>query len=160
MKSFIGTFVNKIDAKGRISVPASFRAVLQAKSLSSVTCYPALTGPCIEGCGLDRIEAMVETLPDDPIPGVEEDAIAHLIFASARDLPFDGGGRIVLPADFLKKADLTDQGAFVGKGRTFQIWNPAALEAAHAEMLSRTVEGRAADLKAKTIGSKTGTETL
>ncbi len=150
MKSFIGTFVNKIDAKGRISVPASFRAVLQTKSLSSVTCYPALTGPCIEGCGLDRIEAMVETLPDEPIPGVEEDAIAHLIFASARDLPFDGGGRIVLPSDFLKKADLTDQGAFVGKGRTFQIWNPAALEVAHAEMLSRTIEGRAADLKAKT----------
>ncbi len=160
MKSFIGTFVNKIDAKGRISVPAPFRAVLQTKSLSGVTCYPALTGPCIEGCGLDRIEAMVETLPDDPIPSVDEDAIAHLIFASARDLPFDGGGRIVLPADFLKKADLTDQGAFVGKGRTFQIWNPTALEAVQAEMFSRAMEERAAQVKEKAIGSKARTEAV
>ncbi|MDG2244170.1 MAG: division/cell wall cluster transcriptional repressor MraZ [Rhodospirillaceae bacterium] len=149
MKSFIGTFINKIDAKGRISVPAPFRAVLQAKSLSGVTCYPALTGPCIEGCGLDRIEAMVETLPDEPIPGVEEDVIAHLIFASARDLPFDGGGRIVLPADFLKKADLTGQGAFVGKGRTFQIWNPSALETAQAEMFERAMAERESLLRAR-----------
>lgn len=149
MKSFIGTFVNKIDAKGRISVPAPFRAVLQAKNLSGVTCYPALTGPCIEGCGLDRIEAMVETLPDDPIPGVDEDAIAHLIFASARDLQFDGGGRIVLPTDFLTKSDLSDQGAFVGKGRTFQIWNPSALETAQAEMFERAMAARQAQLETR-----------
>lgn len=149
MKSFIGTFVNKIDAKGRISVPAPFRAVLQAKNLSGVTCYPALTGPCIEGCGLDRIEAMVETLPDDPIPGVDEDAIAHLIFASARDLPFDGGGRIVLPADFLKKAGLSEQGAFVGKGRTFQIWEPEALGAAQADMFERAMSERKAQVQAR-----------
>ena len=56
MKSFIGTFENKIDSKGRISVPATFRAVINAKSLNSVICYSSLTGPCIEGCGLDRIE--------------------------------------------------------------------------------------------------------
>ncbi|MGY8963412.1 MAG: division/cell wall cluster transcriptional repressor MraZ [Rhodospirillales bacterium] len=149
MKSFIGTFVNKIDAKGRISVPAPFRAVLQTKSLSGVTCYPALTGPCIEGCGLDRIEAMVEKLPDEPIPSVDEDAIAHLIFASARDLPFDGGGRIVLPTDFLKKASLSDHGAFVGKGRTFQIWNPSALEIAQAEMFERAMAEREAHLRAR-----------
>ncbi len=149
MKSFIGTFVNKIDAKGRISVPAPFRAVLQAKNLSGVACYPALTGPCIEGCGLDRIEAMVETLPDQPIPGLDEDAIAHLIFASARELPFDGGGRIVLPAEFLKKAALSDHGAFVGKGRTFQIWNPSDLEQAQAEMFERAMAERQAMIEAR-----------
>lgn len=149
MKAFIGTFVNKIDAKGRISVPAPFRAALQAKKLSSVAVYPALTGPCIEGCGLDRIEAMVEAMPDKPIPGVDEDAIAHLIFASARELPFDGGGRIVLPSEFLEKAGLTDQGAFIGKGRTFQIWNPPALQAAQAEMFSRAMAERQALVKAR-----------
>ena len=149
MKAFIGTFVNKIDAKGRISVPAPFRAALQANNLSSVTVYPALTGPCIEGCGLDRIEAMVETMPDEPIPGVDEDAIAHLIFASARELPFDGGGRIVLPSEFLEKAGLTDQGAFIGKGRTFQIWNPPALQAAQTKMFSRAMAERQALVKAR-----------
>jgi MraZ protein len=149
MKAFIGTFINKIDAKGRISVPAPFRTVLQAKNLTGVAVYPALTGPCIEGCGLDRIEAMVETMPDEPIPGLDEDAIAHLIFASARDLPFDGGGRIVLPVEFLDKAGLKDQGAFVGKGRTFQIWHPPALEAAQAGMFQRAMAEREALVKAR-----------
>ena len=144
MKAFIGTYINKIDAKGRISVPAPFRNVLQAKNLVGVAVYPALTGPCIEGCGVDRIEAMVETMPDDPIPGLDDDAVAHLIFASARDLPFDGGGRIVIPIEFLAKANLTDQGAFVGKGRTFQIWNPSALEAAHTDMFERAMAEREA----------------
>ena len=149
MKAFIGTFINKIDAKGRISVPAPFRTVLQAKNLTGVAVYPALTGPCIEGCGLDRIEAMVETMPDDPIPGLDEDSTAHLIFASARDLPFDGGGRIVLPTEFLEKAGLKDQGAFVGKGRTFQIWDPAVLETAHSDMFQRAMAEREALLKAR-----------
>jgi MraZ protein len=92
---------------------------------------------------------MVEKLPDEPIPSVDEDAIAHLIFASARDLPFDGGGRIVLPTDFLKKASLSDHGAFVGKGRTFQIWNPSALEIAQAEMFERAMAEREAHLRAR-----------
>lgn len=149
MKAFIGTFVNKIDAKGRISVPAPFRTVLHAKNLNGVAVYPALTGPCIEGCGLDRIEAMVETMPDSPIPGVDEDTVAHLIFASARELPFDGGGRIVLPAEFTEKAGLKDQGAFVGKGRTFQIWDPPALEATQAEMFAQAMSEREALVNAR-----------
>ena len=149
MKAFIGTFINKIDAKGRISVPAPFRTVVQAKNLTGVAVYPALTGPCIEGCGLDRIEAMVDTMPDEPIPGLDDDAIAHLIFASARELLFDGGGRIVLPTEFMDKANLKDLGAFVGKGRTFQIWNPSALEAAQSEMFQRAMAEREALINAR-----------
>jgi len=142
MSAFIGTFINKIDTKGRISVPAGFRSILQTKSLSSVTCYPSLTGPCIEGCGLDRIEAMVERLPDQLVPGIEEDQIAHLIFSSARDLPFDTGGRIVLPSDFIKRAEIIDYGAFVGKGRTFQIWNPSALAKIQSDMFEKAMSER------------------
>ena len=144
MKAFIGTFINKIDAKGRVSVPAQFRAVLEHKNLSGVAVYPALTGPCIEGCGLDRIEAMVDAMPDEPIPGLNEDTIAHLIFASARQLTFDSGGRIVLPPEFLDKASLRDQAAFVGKGRTFQVWNPSALESVQLDMFQQALSERKA----------------
>ena len=142
MKSFIGTFENKIDSKGRISVPATFRAVINAKSLNSVICYSSLTGPCIEGCGLDRIEKMVEALPDQPIPGKSEDTIAHLIFSSARELIFDSGGRIVLPNDFIGNANINDYGAFVGKGKTFQIWNPKKLKEVQSRMLASLMSER------------------
>jgi MraZ protein len=152
MKSFIGTFVNKIDAKGRISVPAPFRNVLQQKGLTGVTCYPSITGPCIEGCGIDRIEAMVDMLPDEPIPSMQEDSIAHLIFASARDLQFDTGGRIVLPSDFINEAKLLQYGAFVGKGRTFQIWEPKELEKIQKKLLTVAISQR------KKIEETKGTE--
>tara|TARA_B100000073_G_scaffold93546_2_gene74147 strand:+ start:440 stop:889 length:450 start_codon:yes stop_codon:yes gene_type:complete len=142
MKSFIGTFENKIDSKGRISVPATFRAVINAKSLNSVICYSSLTGPCIEGCGLDRIERMVEELPDQPIPGRSEDTIAHLIFSSARELTFDSGGRIVLPNDFITNANIDGYGAFVGKGKTFQIWNPVKLKKVQSKMLETLISQR------------------
>jgi MraZ protein len=147
VKTFIGTFVNKIDAKGRISVPAPFRMVIQAKGLAGIALYPSLTDdPCIEGCGLDRIETLAESLPDDALPGARQDAIAHLIIGTARETPFDGGGRIVLPEDFMAKARLTDKGAFVGKGRSFQIWEPAALAEAQAAMTRRLAAARRAEL--------------
>ncbi len=147
MKAFIGTFINKIDAKGRISVPASFRAVVQARGLAGVALYPSLTDQCIEGCGMDRIESLSDAQPDNPLPNVEQDAIAHLIIGTAREALFDGGGRIVLPEDFMAKAGLTDKGAFVGKGRTFQIWEPSALANAQSAMLNRLLTARRREIE-------------
>ena len=148
MKAFIGTFVNKIDAKGRISVPASFRAVLQARGLSGVALYPSLIGErCVEGCGLDHIEKLSDDQPDNPLPPVDQDAIAHLIIGTAREALFDGGGRIVLPEDFMAKAGLSDKGAFVGKGRTFQIWEPSALADAQSTLLNRLITARRREIE-------------
>lgn len=145
VKAFTGTFVNKIDAKGRISVPASFRAVVSARGLTGVALYPSLLDPCIEGCGMDRIEALVDAQPDSALPSVQEDEVTHLIIGAARDILFDGGGRIVLPEDFMAQAKLSDKGAFVGKGRTFQIWEPAALAEAQAQMMQRIIARRRAE---------------
>jgi MraZ protein len=141
--AFIGTHVNKIDAKGRISVPASFRAVVQARGLMGVALYPSpLDEPCLEGCGMDHIENLSNAMPVDPLPAVEQDAIAHLIIGTAHEALFDGGGRIVLPEEFMKRAGLTDKGAFVGKGRTFQIWEPAALADAQNALRNHIIATR------------------
>jgi MraZ protein len=137
VKFFTGQYTNKIDAKGRISVPAPFRAVVQARGLAGVALYPSLTHPCIEGCGMDQIDKWAEDQPDNPLPSAREEAISHLIIGAAREALFDGGGRIVLPEDFMAKARLTDQGAFVGQGRRFQIWEPRALADAQAAMAQR-----------------------
>jgi MraZ protein len=85
---------------------------------------------------------MVDMLPDEPIPGLQEDSIAHLIFASARDLPFDTGGRIVLPLEFINEAKLQQYAAFVGKGRTFQIWEPQELKRIQKELLTLAIDQR------------------
>jgi MraZ protein len=149
MKAFIGTFVNKIDAKGRISVPASFRTVVQAKGLNGVALYPSPVGTCIEGCGMDRIEALVEAMEDQPLPSLDNDSIAHLIIGIARETPFDAGGRIVLPEDFIARAELGDHGAFVGKGKTFQIWKPETLKAMQDDLTQRVMSARRDQLAAR-----------
>lgn len=136
MSSFIGTFENKIDAKGRVSVPARFRAVLEARNLSGIALYPSLRYPCLEASGMDRIETMVSRMDDSPIPA-GNDELSEFIFASAREIPFDPNGRILLPEDFRASTGLTDKAAFVGRGNRFEIWEPAAQAKMEAEQRAR-----------------------
>ena len=126
MKAFFGTFVNKVDAKGRISVPAPFRAVIQGRGLMSVAVHPSLFDPCLEGAGFDRFENLLSGFTDAFVATARDEA-AELIMEELRELPLDGDGRIVLPDEFITKANLKDQAAFVGRGWKFQIWEPAAL---------------------------------
>ncbi len=58
----------------------------------------------------------------------DHDDLAATIFADSQQLPFDGDGRIILPARLAVHAGISDRAAFVGKGPIFQIWEPAALE--------------------------------
>jgi len=136
MKAFFGTFVNKVDAKGRVSVPAPFRAVIQARGLQSVALHPSLFDPCLEGAGFDRFENLESEMSDSFSPAPRNE-IADLIMAELRELTFDGEGRIVLPDEFIAKSNLKDQATFIGQGRKFQIWEPAALAAVMKAKLQR-----------------------
>ena len=131
MKAFFGTFINKIDAKGRLSVPAPFRAILQTRGLTSVALHPALLEPCLEGAGIDRFDNLLATQADAFVPASRDEA-AELIMEELRELPLDGEGRVVLPDEFIASAKLADQAAFVGRGWKFQIWEPSLLASAKA----------------------------
>jgi MraZ protein len=145
MTAFFGTYTNKIDSKGRLSVPAPFRAVIQARGRTSVAIHPSLFEPCLEGAGYDRFEKLLSGVADGFVSTAGDEA-AELIMEDLRELPFDGEGRIVLPAEFIAKASLRDQASFVGRGWKFQIWEPAALTVLRQEKLRRV----AANLKGGT----------
>ena len=136
MTAFFGTYTNKIDGKGRISVPAPFRAVIQARGRTSVAIHPSLFEPCLEGAGYDRFEKLLSGLTDSFVAPSGDEA-AELIMEDLRDLPFDGEGRIVLPDEFIAKAALKEQASFVGRGWKFQVWEPAALAAQRQQKLRR-----------------------
>ena len=136
MKAFFGTFVNKLDGKGRVSVPAPFRAVIQARGLISVAVHPSLFEACLEGAGVDRFEDLQQQISDTFVPADGNEA-ADLIMGELRDLPLDGEGRIVLPDEFIAKANFKDQAAFLGQGRKFQMWEPGALNALKQAKLAR-----------------------
>jgi MraZ protein len=142
MKAFFGTFTNKIDAKGRVSVPAPFRAVISGRGLTSVALHPSLFEACLEGAGVDRFENLLSGFTDSFMPPARDEA-AELIMEELRELPLDGDGRIVLPDEFIAKAHLKDQATFVGRGWKFQLWEPAALAVVKQAKLRRIAENLA-----------------
>lgn len=136
---FLSTYTNKIDKKGRISVPASFRASLNQQSFPGIIAYSSFVNPCIEACGINRIEILNNTIDSLDPYSEARDAFATTILGGCVQLPFDGEGRIILPEDLISFAQLEEQACFVGKGATFEIWHPKAFEeyAAKARELAK-----------------------
>ncbi len=143
---FLGTHVNGLDAKGRVSVPAGFRAVVRGEGLEGVFCWPSPEDACLVGCGealMGRYKSMADGMDlFDPL----RDALAHSVFAGVRTLNFDANGRITLPDAFVAHAGLNGQVAFVGLSDRFEIWLPDAYEAhreAQRNLLRESRRGRA-----------------
>jgi MraZ protein len=136
---FLSTYVNKIDRKGRVSVPAAFRAALMPANAKGIIVYRAVKLPAIEGSGLDRAEDLSRRIDRLPELSDERDALSALL-GELRPLDFDGEGRIVLPAEFVHHASLSDAAVFVGCGPTFQIWEPERFRRHQDEMRTRIRE--------------------
>lgn len=127
---FLNRFQNRIDKKGRISVPAQFRAALSSgvsdSEFQGIVAYQSPFNACIEACGMSRIvklNAWIETF--DPY-SQERDALATILFGESVQLPFDGEGRVMLPEQLIAVANIKEQAVFVGKGEVFEIWEPMA----------------------------------
>lgn len=143
MALFVSTFVNKVDRKGRVSVPASFRAALASQMPQGIVVFPSFTATAIEGCGSDFLEQLAaSTTAAFDLFSPEQDDINTLIFSSSHQLVWDPEGRVMLPEEILAHANITEQAAFVGKGRTFQIWEPAALKSHTEEARKRALQNR------------------
>ncbi len=138
MGLFLSTYQNKLDKKGRVSVPATFRAVIAGASkalsgFSGIIAYPSFVNRCIEACGIDRMEHLSKSIDNlDPF-SENRDAFATAILGGSVQLPFDSEGRITLPENLTKVAEIKDQVMFVGKGATFEIWNPEIFKAHYAK---------------------------
>ena len=138
MALFLSTYHNKLDKKGRISVPAPFRTALMQRNFTGIVAYASFINPCIEACAMDRIEKLSSRLESlDPF-SEERDAFAATILGGSVQLPFDGEGRVLLPESLIAQAELKDAAMFVGKGSTFEIWEPKTFQnyAARARKLA------------------------
>ena len=123
---FLSTFEKQIDKKGRVSVPAPFRAALGGQNFNGIIAYASFVNGCIEACGMDRLEqlyAQIDAL--DPF-SEERAAFETAIMGGSVQLGFDGEGRVVLPQNLIEGAAIDGKCIFVGKGKTFEIWQPEA----------------------------------
>lgn len=128
MALFLSTHVNKIDKKGRVSVPASFRAELSEESYKGVVLFRSNTHQCLEGFAWSYMQEIGKRLDNFALFSSEQDDLATSIFGTAVQLPMDGDGRIILPADLIGFGGLEDKASFVGMGAKFQIWSPENFE--------------------------------
>ena len=127
MTEFVGKFLNKIDKKGRVSVPALWRPKLLGEGFSGIVAQLTNGYNSVDGYSKNYLERYQDWLDkqDPHIEGNEYEAT--LIFGSSM-LPFDREGRVLLPDMIRKKAQLENDALFVGMGRKFRIWEPSSFE--------------------------------
>ncbi len=124
MELFTSTYENRIDRKGRVSVPAKYRSILEHRN-EPLILTRALNLPCLEGMSAERMNQIADAI--DALDAYSEDAaILQMIMASAQEFRPDSEGRIGLPDEFLAHANLDEMVLFVGVGRIFQLWQPNA----------------------------------
>jgi MraZ protein len=133
MDRLVSHYLLRLDAKGRVSIPAPFRAVLARDGFEGLYCYPALDRPALDAGGnalLGEIESLIARFP----PYSEErEQFSAALYGPSEILKIDGEGRVVLSDPLKIHAGIADAVAFVGLGHKFQIWEPDRFRAELAE---------------------------
>ena len=138
VQPFVSTTVNKLDAKGRVSVPAPFRQILAQQNLRGFYCFPSFVGSSLEGFG-ETLMAEFQTRMGgaDPFFSEDYDAQAQAIVGESQFLNFDDEGRVRLPDEFIAHAGIKDRVSFVGMIQKFQIWEPERFEPVRLARIAR-----------------------
>ena len=121
---FLSSYENRLDKKGRVSVPASFRSYLSNLGYNGVICYPSFNNLSIEACSQDRIEKISSAI--DSLNPFEEkrDYFATSILSESINLQFDSEGRISLTSKLLKHAKIKIACFLLVKEKHLQYGNP------------------------------------
>jgi MraZ protein len=134
---FVSNITLRLDSKGRVSIPASYRAVLGRDGFDGLYCYPALDRSAIDAGGnalMSEIEALIGRFT--PFSD-EREQFALALYGTSETLKIDSEGRVVLSDSLKRHAGITDAVAFVGLGHKFQIWEPGRFQTELAEATQR-----------------------
>jgi MraZ protein len=133
MDRFVSHYMLRLDSKGRVSIPAPFRAVLARDGFQGLYCYPALDRPALDAGG-NALMAEIETLIARYPPYSEErEQFAAALYGTSEVLKIDGEGRVVLTEPLKTHAGIAEEVTFAGLGHKFQIWEPGRFRAELAE---------------------------
>ena len=139
---FLSSYENKLDKKGRVCVPATFRSHLNSMGYNGFITYPSFNHSALEACSQDRIEKLSNTI--DSLNPFEEkrDYFATSILSESVNLQFDTEGRVSLTDKLLNHAKIKKNILFVGLGKTFQIWEPNLFEKFSLEARKKAFKNR------------------
>lgn len=148
---FVSNITLRLDAKGRVSIPASFRSVLGRDGFEGLYCYPALDRAAIDAGG-NALMAEIEALIGRFTPFSEErEQFALALYGTSETLKVDGEGRVMLSESLKRHAGISDAVTFVGLGHKFQIWEPGRFQNELAEATQK-VRALKAELSSQVAG--------
>jgi len=128
MDRFVANFTLRLDSKGRVSIPGSFRSVLARDGVESLYCYPALDRPAIDAGG-QALMVEIEALIGRYAPFSDQrERFALALYGTSETLKIDNEGRVVLSETLKRHAGITEAVTFVGLGQKFQIWEPGRFQ--------------------------------
>jgi len=142
MDQFMGTHQNRLDAKGRVSIPALFRTVLRGGAPEgpvSAVLRPSHSYPCIEVWPVAAFHQLGTSLERMALFSDDHEDLSAALYADAYPVESDREGRIFLSERLVKHAGLSDTVVFMGQGRSFRIWEPGAAEQRRLEARNRTL---------------------
>ncbi|RXT48238.1 division/cell wall cluster transcriptional repressor MraZ [Bosea sp. Tri-44] len=146
---FVSHFTNRLDAKGRVSIPASFRAVLAKDGYEGLYVYPALDQANLD-CGGHALRATIDEILSRFSPFSEEwESLSTALNGTSEVLKVDPEGRMMLSEALKAHAGIGDTVTFVGQGHKFQIWEPERFKA-HLE----DARGKLRDVR-RMLGART-----
>lgn len=152
MDRYVSHYTNRIDAKGRVSIPAPFRTVLARDGFEGLYVHPSLDAVALD-CGGNALLAEIEALLTSLSPYSEErDAFSTALMGTSEILKVDPEGRVMLTETAKAHAGLGGEVTFVGLGRKFQIWEPNRFRAHLEEAKQRVRDFR------KQLGSRHAAE--
>jgi MraZ protein len=153
VERFVSHYVLNLDAKGRVSIPAPFRAVLARDGFEGLYCYRALDRPALDAGGnalLNEIESLIALFP----PYADErEQFSAALYGTSEVLKIDGEGRVLLTDGLKSHAGISNAVAFAGLGHKFQIWEP---ERFRAELAEATEKVRALKKQLSSRGAAQG----
>ena len=126
MDLFVSKHFNKIDKKGRVSFPSTFRNILPNSNKNEIILYKSLKTNSIEGCGVERLHEIAKRINSLDFFSDDYDDFSTTIFSEIVATKLDKEGRFLIPDELKNYARIKDEVAFLGQGHFFQLWEPLA----------------------------------
>ena len=136
MIGFVSNFTNRIDSKGRVSIPAQFRAALDKDAFRDLYCFPSPYRAAVDAGGHAMVHEIENRLkPLEPLTA-DHDALSMALYGVSETLAIDKQGRISITPMIREHAGIGEWVTMVGLGYKFQIWDPEHFDAFRKEAMS------------------------
>ena len=141
MRAFLSKFTFKIDAKGRVSIPAAFRTTLVEFGSKEFLAFESPTARSIHCVTTQLIEQLTAAQNPMAASGVGDPTLASIALPEIHPVEPDPDGRAVLPRQLIDYAGLSGTALFAGRGSYFEIWDPDSFAAHQAALRARLAPG-------------------